>query len=131
MRINRCYPTIEMNEKYAFEIDFYERLLKRNPHYLRVIEILGTLYTQCGRINEGLKMDRKLVRLQPENPTAQYNLACSLALKGRKREAVDTLRKAIDLGYKDYEWLKKDPDLHILHTYPLFKKLLAEHGYTF
>lgn len=112
--------------EYAFEIDFYEKLLKRSPRYFRVIEILGTLYTQCGHIDEGLKMDRKLVRLQPKNPIAQYNLACSLALKGRKRDAVAALRKAIDLGYEDYQWLKKDPDLNTLHTYIPFKKLFSE-----
>ena len=120
-----------MSEKYAFEIHFYERLLARNPRYCRVIEILGTLYTQSGRIDEGLKMDRKLVRLEAKNPIAHYNLACSLALKERKSDAVVALRKAIDLGYEDYKWLKEDPDLKILHTYPPFKELLTENGCTF
>ncbi len=117
-----------MTEEHIFEINFYERLLKRNPRHPKVIEILGALYTRCGRIDEGLKMDRKLVRLQPENQTAQYNLACSLALKGRKREAVAALNKGISLGYNDYKWLKKDPDLKALHTYPPFRKMLAEQG---
>ena len=45
--------------------------------------MLGGLYTKQGRIADGLKMDRKLVRLRPDNATAHYNLACSLALSRR------------------------------------------------
>lgn len=117
-----------MSEDLAFIIQFYESLLKRCPGYVEVIERLGHLYTLVGRIDEGLKMDRKLVRLQPENPISHYNLACSLALKGRKREAVEALRKSLDCGYQDYGWVRKDPDLKQLHAYLPFQKLLKGRG---
>ena len=64
----------------AFEIGFFESILKRDPNYTEVVEILGGLYTKMGRIADGLNMDRKLVRLLPSNATAHYKLACSLAL---------------------------------------------------
>jgi Flp pilus assembly protein TadD len=67
-------------DDHAFDISFYESILRREPSYTEVVEILGGLYTKAGRVADGLKMDRKLVRLQPENATARYNLACSLAL---------------------------------------------------
>ena len=67
-----------------FQIKFYEGVLRRNPADREVIELLGGLYTKEGRVDEGLRMDRRLVRLAPENPIAHYNLACSLALKRRK-----------------------------------------------
>ena len=72
----------------AFEIGFFESVLRRDPNYSEVIEILGGLYTKMGRISDGLRMDRRLVRLQPGNHTAHYNLACSLALCRRKAEAL-------------------------------------------
>ena len=93
-----------------FQINFYEKVLKKNPSYIDVIELLAGLYTQQGRVDDGLKMDRKLVRLMPENPNAHYNLACSLALKGRKADAVASLRQALDHGYDDFKWLKGDPE---------------------
>ncbi len=110
----------------AFEINFFESVLRRDPGYTDVIEILGGLYTKTGRIEDGLKMDRKLVRLLPKNATAHYNLACSLALCKRKTDALRSLKDAIALGYDDLDWMSQDPDLEILKADPVFKKLLGQ-----
>jgi predicted Zn-dependent protease len=110
----------------TWDIRFFENVLRREPGYVDVIEILGGLYTKTGRIADGLKMDRKLVRLQPLNPTAHYNLACSLALSERKADALRALRRAVDLGYKDYDWMAQDPDLDGLKGVPEFEALLRQ-----
>ena len=44
----------------VFEISFFESILRRDPNYSEVIEILGGLYTKVGRISDGLRMDRRL-----------------------------------------------------------------------
>ena len=108
-----------------FEIAFYESVLNRDPNYSEVIELLGGLYTKQGRIADGLRMDRKLVKLQPANATAHYNLACSLALTKRKRAALHSLRQAIELGYRDFDWMQQDPDLEELKEHPDFVALLG------
>lgn len=110
----------------AFEIQFFESVLRRDPGYAQVIELLGGLYTKQGRIADGLKMDRKLVRLQPANATARYNLACSLALAKRKGDALAELQRAVALGYRDLEWMMQDPDLAGLKEHPEFLALLAQ-----
>ena len=109
-----------------FELSFFESLHKRMPKDLRVASVLAHIYTKAGRIDAGLKMDRKLVRLDPEDPTAHYNLACSLNLKGRKADAVKALRSAISLGYKDFHWMQHDPDLNGLNKYSGFRELLTD-----
>src|SRR5664279_3016240 len=78
-----------------FETRFFEAVHKRDPRFSDVVEILGGLYTKQGRIADGLKMDRKLVRLQPDNATAHYNLACSLALIRRKAQALQELELSL------------------------------------
>jgi tetratricopeptide (TPR) repeat protein len=110
----------------AFEIRFFESVLRHDARYTEVIEILGGLYTKTGRIADGLKMDRRLVRLQPRNATAHYNLACSLALCRRKAEAINSLRQAVELGYRDFEWMSQDPDLDILKPHAGFISLLEQ-----
>jgi Flp pilus assembly protein TadD len=112
--------------KYAFELSFFESLHKRMPRDVRVVSILAQLYTQIGQIENGLKMDRKLVRLDPQDATAHYNLGCSLALKERKGDAVKAIQNAIDLGYRDFKWMRQDPDLTQLRDYPPFKALLEQ-----
>lgn len=108
-----------------FEMTFFESVLKRSPDYTEIIEILGGLYTKHGRISDGLKMDRKLVRYLPENATAHYNLACSLALSKREADALKSLRRAIELGYQDIEWLMQDSDLTALKEHPDFDAVIA------
>lgn len=109
-----------------FEMRFFESVLSRDSTYTEVIEILGGLYTKHGRIADGLRMDRKLVKLQPSNATAHYNLACSLALSRRKSDALRSLRQAIALGYSDYDWMMQDPDLEELKKHPNFVGLLEQ-----
>jgi tetratricopeptide (TPR) repeat protein len=111
---------------HEFEIGFFESVLKRDPSYTEVIEILGGLYTKHGRVTDGLRMDRRLVRLLPSNATAHYNLACSLALVKKKSEALRSLRQAIELGYRDVDWMQQDPDLDTLKNHPLFQALLDQ-----
>ena len=114
----------EFKRDLEFETRFYESVLRRDRSYVDVIELLGGLYTKQGRVAEGLKMDRRLVRLQPRNATAHYNLACSLALSKRRADALRSLHRAIELGYTDLEWMQQDPDLAGLKGDPEFERLL-------
>ena len=116
----------ERTHDHEFDIRFFESVLSRDPSYSEVVEILGSLYTKHGRIADGLKMDRRLVKLQPTNATAHYNLACSLALSRRKSDALRSLRNAIGLGYRDFDWMEQDPDLQALKKHPEFLALLDQ-----
>lgn len=109
----------------AFEMGFFESVLKRTPDYTDVVEILGGLYTKHGRIADGLRMDRRLVKLQPANATAHYNLACSLALSKRQADALRSLHRAVELGYRDFDWMSQDPDLEEMKKHPGFLDLLG------
>lgn len=110
----------------AFEVNFFESVLRHDAQCVEVIEILGGLYTKLGRIADGLRMDRRLVRLQPANATAHYNLACSLALSKRNSDAMRSLRHAIGLGYRDFDWMSHDPDLQGLKRSPEFAAIVAQ-----
>ncbi len=114
------------NHDPEFDIRFFEAVLRHKPNFANVVEILGGLYTRHGRIADGLRMDRKLVKLQPKNPTAHYNLACSLALSKRKADALLELHHAVELGYRDFDWMQQDPDLEALKKHPDFQALLQQ-----
>lgn len=114
------------NDDILFEIQFYESVLKRVPNYIDVIEILGCLYTESGQIDKGLNMDQLAVAIKPSDPTANYNLACSLALKGQTTKSLDFLERAIEFGYNDLEWLLQDDDIASLRSDPKFKKLITQ-----
>lgn len=111
-------------EDSAWEIGFFETVLKRSPRDTAVLGLLGNLYTKTGRVADGLRMDRRLVRLLPEDALAHYNLACSLALSRQPTAALRRLDRAVELGYADADWMAEDPDLASLRQRPEFRRLL-------
>lgn len=110
----------------SFEIEFFEGVLRHNPRDADVVEILGSLYSELGQVDDSLRMDQKLVDLQPANPTAHYNLACSLALKQCGDDALRTLQQAVKLGYRDAKWLREDPDFDALRQHPTYLAIMSQ-----
>ena len=106
------------------EMYFLEKVAARLPEDEDVLLALGDIYTRAGRYEDGLKIDRVLVRLLPNEASIWYNLACSLALLNQREEALSTLRKAVELGYQDHEWMSCDRDLRNIRNEKAFKVLL-------
>ena len=96
------------------KISFMEGVVRRDPEYVEALQLLGDHYTQRGRFAHSLKVDEQLSRLEPRNPLAFYNLACSYSLVGEINLAASALEQALTLGYRDFKWLAKDPDLRKL-----------------
>ena len=111
-------------ELLEFEIAFYQRLLNEKPDFVEALMALGEAYTRRGWHEKGLEIDRRLTQLKAENPVIWYNLACSLSLLRRLDESLESLRRAMALGYDDFEFLAKDPDLDALRRSPQFRRFL-------
>ena len=116
-----------MTRREARELDvkigFMEGVVRRDPGYVEALQLLGDHYTQRGRFEHGLRVDEQLSRLEPSNPLVFYNLACSYSLTDRIDLAAAALEKALQLGYRDFKWLAKDPDLRALRKHPIFRTI--------
>ncbi len=110
-----------------FEIEFFGRLLERHPNYVDVLRVQGNNLTLKGRYAEGLQIDKRLIALRPTDPLAHYNLACSYAPLNRPEQAIKTLRRAVELGYRDFRYMREDRDLDSIRTDPRFRQLLREY----
>jgi tetratricopeptide (TPR) repeat protein len=110
-----------------FEVDFYGGILERNPCYVDVLRAHGNNLTLKGRYAEGMQIDKRLVQLRPNDPLAHYNLACSFALLKRPDHAIKTLRRAVELGYRDFRYMKEDRDLDSIRHDPRFRQLMREY----
>jgi tetratricopeptide (TPR) repeat protein len=86
--------------------------------------MLGQALTRVGRHNEALEADLRLADLRPKDPVAFYNLACSYSNLENLDAAFDALRRAFDLGYRDYRHMLRDPDLENVRRDRRFKSLL-------
>jgi len=110
-----------------FEIDFFGRILEQNPEYLDVLRVQGNNLTLKGRYADGLQIDKRLIQLRPNDALAHYNLACSYALLKRADQAIKTLRRAVELGYRDFRYMREDHDLDTIRHDPRFRALLREY----
>ena len=117
-------PKTKSQDLLEFEIAFYEQLVQQYPAFLDALIALGEAYTRRGWHDKGLAIDQRLVQLKGRDPVVWYNLACSYSLLSRLDDSLDALRRAITLGYDDFEYLKKDPDLHALRQSPQFRQFL-------
>jgi tetratricopeptide (TPR) repeat protein len=108
------------------KIQFMEGLVRRDPDYVDALQLLGDHYTQHGRYLDGLKVDEHLARLEPRSPVVFYNLACSCSLTGHFDRAASALETALQLGYRDFRSLAKDPDLHPLRQQPIYRDIEAK-----
>ena len=67
-----------------------------------------------------LQLDRRLVRLAPDDAIAWYNLSCTYAVLGMIDPAFSALERSLELGYRLLSRLKQDPDLKTLRRDPRF-----------
>jgi tetratricopeptide (TPR) repeat protein len=110
---------------HEFQADFFARALIGRNDDVELLSDLAHALTRVGRHAEGLEIDRRVVELSPEDPTAHYNLACSLSLTGSHEEALAELTEAVDLGFSDHALARTDPDLEAVRTDPRFGELFG------
>lgn len=129
LSLDSIHPSTSLSERLEnlgqeFLVDFYQVVTERQPENLEALAELAQAHTRMGQWERGLELDRRLVRILPEDPTIRYNLSCSLALTDRTLESLEALEAAISLGYDDVEYLLRDPDMSALKDEPRFVELV-------
>jgi tetratricopeptide (TPR) repeat protein len=112
-----------------FEIEFLGRVLERDPFFVEAIRVQANNLAAKGEYTRALQLDRRLVRLIPENSIAWYNLACSYAVLGMIDPAFSTLQRSLELGYRYLDRVRRDPDLKVLRRDPRFVRLLRRYEF--
>lgn len=110
-----------------FEISFYEDVVKANPDFTNALILLGDAYTQKGLHDKALEIDQRLSGLLPADSTVHYNLACDYSLLKNAQSCLETLDKALKLGYRAFKHMEKDPDLEFIRQDPRYKELLLKY----
>jgi len=110
----------------GIKIEFLEGIIRRDAGFVEALQLLGDHYTQRGQFEHGLRIDERLARLEPRNPLVFYNLACSYSLTNHVDRAATALERALSLGYRDFKWLARDPDLRKLRRHPLYRNIVKK-----
>jgi tetratricopeptide (TPR) repeat protein len=113
-----------------FEIEFLTRVLERDPFFVDGLRAQANNLAAKGQYARALQIDRRLVRLIPENAIAWYNLACSYTVLGMVEPGFWALQRSLELGYSWLDRLRRDPDLKALRRDPRFARLLHRFDFT-
>jgi tetratricopeptide (TPR) repeat protein len=107
-----------------FEIEFLGRVLERDPCFVDALRVQANNLAAKGLHARALQIDRRLVRLVPDDAIAWYNLTCSYTVLGMIEPAFFALQRSLELGYRCIKRLRRDPDLKTLRRDPRFLRLL-------
>ncbi|MGC2636758.1 MAG: protein kinase [Acidobacteriaceae bacterium] len=103
-----------------------ENHLKQVPEDARARILVGGDYAALGRSDDALRELNLAVTLRANEASILYNAACLYCDLKRKPEAMDALRKAWELGFRDAVWARNDPDLSLLQDDPEFNRMYPE-----
>ena len=88
--------------------------------------VLGSIYLKNRMYPEAQTLFTEYQILYPYQGHTYRNWAIYYALQNQKQEALENLKKAVALGYKDKEWLQTDDSMDNLRDEPEFKALLEK-----
>jgi tetratricopeptide (TPR) repeat protein len=94
------------------------------PHGWELWAPLRPLY-EAGEYAEAADRGRALVEAHPEYADLFYNVACCESLAGRTTDAIDHLRRAIDMSERFRAYAKDDSDFDPIRDEPAFKELIG------
>ncbi len=102
-----------------------EQQLELAPDDVRARILLAVDLVALGQGDDALRHLETAITLRPNDSSTLYNAACCYAVLKEKPRALETLKKAIQAGYANMEWISKDPDLLSLHDDPEFQRLVG------
>lgn len=98
--------------------------MEYNPAFCPAFILLGSIVKLEGRLEESAQAVQKALFIDPDCAPAYYDLACYRALSGEIDSAFEALQTALSKGFRDFEWVNRDPDLEPLRAFPEFGLLL-------
>ena len=94
------------------------------PDDTRARGMLANNYAILGQRDAALREVNMVLAMRPNDSNIIYNSACIYGIFNQKKEALDPLRKAKDVGFPNLDWAARDPDLACLHDDPEFQVLV-------
>lgn len=119
----------------------FEKAIKLDAFNSIALTGLGIVRVREGKTDEGIKLIEGKRKMFENDNLFAYNAACvyGRALEAVKKDkkaadrdkkiaeyqklALSDLKRSLKLGFRDRDWMKKDPDLKSLHNLDEFKKI--------
>lgn len=105
--------------------EVFPEYLQKHPDDARALNSYGMELAHAGRLNESRGYVERALEVAPDDPLIWVASACYESMFGDKRRAVVLIRRAVEGGYANLEYLRRDPDLKNLCSEPDYQSLLG------
>ncbi len=126
--LQMCYEKLKDKKNLQDTIQqaalFYPTYLLHHPDDARAHQFYAFTLKRLGRLEEAKEEMHKGIIQNPDDPIIIYNAACFYALMGDLTTSIENLKKAMDNGFGNYEYIKHDPDLNSIRKEPDFIALI-------
>jgi serine/threonine-protein kinase len=89
-------------QDYEAALEQCDHTIELNPHFSPAYWILGLVQEQRGEFDESVAAFQRAIQLSPRSPIMQAALGRTLALSGKREEALRTLEELHKLAEKRY-----------------------------
>jgi tetratricopeptide (TPR) repeat protein len=100
-----------------------EQALRANPNDIQRRLELAAAHARLGNKRQAETIARQVAERAANLPVERAGLQ---VLLGRKAEALDTLQRAVDNGYRNVVWMRMLVDLHELQGDPSYEAIIAK-----
>jgi len=114
----------EANSYYQRYLDINEQWLVTHPEDLGSIYFNALVLMRLGEVEKGRQTVEKAYGM---DTTRHMDFAMFLAVQGEIYRATDQVELALEKGYRDYCWIKMNPDLSSLHEDERFLSLMDQY----
>jgi adenylate cyclase len=123
-----CYERVGNSDKYneviQKSIEMFPKFLAQHPDDARAHIFYAQTLAKLKQVDKAKAIGKKAYELSPNDTVMLYNLACLFSRLEEKETAVDYLKKALESGYQNYEWIKRDADFDNIRNEPGYIELM-------
>ncbi len=124
---SRLGMTAEAEQVNRKAIEVVQKHLAVNPNDARAHNLAGVWYARLDDFDRAVDSMMKAIELSPGDALVMYNVACLYGVQKKGDLSVHWLRRAVEGGYRNYDWIKGDSDLDPVREHPGYLDLMKGH----
>ncbi|MGO9148021.1 MAG: tetratricopeptide repeat protein [Desulfomonilia bacterium] len=124
MRLGEIY---HQQGEYDKAITQYQEAISIHPKFIKAMNGLVLIYSSQQEFTKALDVLQSMRQIEPNSPDVYYNIACIYAKQNMTKESIGWLNQAINKGFKNWELIKRDPDLANIRNTAFINELMKNH----
>jgi tetratricopeptide (TPR) repeat protein len=112
-------------KQYDEAVADYSRAIGLDPVFDKAYTNRGNAYWHLGQFEKSFADYQTAIKLNPDDSNAYYNVACRHALRKNEKDACAWLNKAVEKGFTQWDYIRKDSDLDGIRNAPCYKEILS------